>query len=80
MADQQSRTVPETFVFTCGDCATTWEATFQVMFFTDPMDTTGLTTQEYVDADGKALATPLADAVCAVCGSRRVRIASPSGE
>ncbi|MEI5102619.1 hypothetical protein RB200_34045 [Streptomyces sp. PmtG] len=78
MAEADPRTVLETFVFTCGRCGESWQATFQVMFFTDPMDTTGLTTQEYVDEAGRALRSPLADAVCARCGSREVRVTAPA--
>ncbi|MFI6461190.1 hypothetical protein [Streptomyces sp. NPDC050538] len=70
----ESRAVPETFAFTCGDCGHCWEATFQVMFFTDPTDAAGLTTQEYVDEEGKALRTPLADAICPKCGGRTVHV------
>jgi hypothetical protein len=70
----EPRSVPETFAFSCGDCGTTWEATFQVMFFTDPMDPTGLTTQEYVDEAGKAIRSPLADAICPRCGGRKVHV------
>ncbi|MEU5317311.1 hypothetical protein AB0G67_11360 [Streptomyces sp. NPDC021056] len=70
----EPRSVPETFAFACGDCGHTWEATFQVMFFTDPLDASGLATQEYVDEAGKAIRSPLTDAVCPTCGSRRVRV------
>ncbi len=78
----EPRAVPETFAFTCGDCGHCWEATFQVMFFTDPTDTTGLTTQEYVDEGEGPQVTPRrrdlpqvrrADGACA--GG----LASPSG-
>ncbi|MEU3241566.1 MULTISPECIES: hypothetical protein [unclassified Streptomyces] len=69
--------VSETFAFACRNCGHTWEAAFQVMFFTDPTDAAGLHTQEYVDEDGVAIRSPLADAVCTRCGSRRVRVASP---
>ncbi|MFD3839030.1 hypothetical protein ACFWWC_22645 [Streptomyces sp. NPDC058642] len=70
----EPRSVPETFAFVCGDCGHTWEAAFQVMFFTDPLDASGLTTQEYVDEAGKAIRSPLADAVCPRCGRRKVRV------
>ncbi|MET7488355.1 hypothetical protein [Streptomyces sp. NPDC005538] len=70
----EPRAVPETFAFTCGDCGHSWEATFQVMFFTNPTDAFGLTTQEYVDEEGRALRSPLADAICPECGGRRVRV------
>jgi DNA-directed RNA polymerase subunit M/transcription elongation factor TFIIS len=70
----EPRSVPETFAFACGDCGHSWEASFQVMFFTDPLDASGLTTQEYVDEAGKAIRSPLADAVCPECGSRRVNV------
>ncbi|MFI6335994.1 hypothetical protein [Streptomyces sp. NPDC050535] len=68
--------VSETFAFACGNCGHTWEATFQVMFFTDPLDPTGQTSQEYVDEDGTAVRSPLTDAVCVRCGSRRVRVSA----
>ncbi|WP_262059588.1 hypothetical protein [Streptomyces sp. STR69] len=70
----EPRAVPETFAFTCGDCGHSWEATFQVMFFTDPTDASGLTTQEYVDEEGRAMRSPLADAVCPKCGGRTVHV------
>ena len=70
----QPRSVPETFAFACGVCGHSWEATFQVMFFTDPLDASGLTTQEYVDEAGRAIRSPLTDAVCPRCGARKVRI------
>jgi hypothetical protein len=44
------------------------------MFFTDPLDASGLTTQEYVDEAGRAIRSPLTDAVCPRCGGRKVRI------
>ncbi|WP_326721827.1 hypothetical protein OHT59_22695 [Streptomyces sp. NBC_00243] len=68
--------VSETFAFACGNCGHTWRATFKVMFFTDPLDPTGQSTQEYVDEAGAAIRSPLTDAVCAVCGSRRVRVSA----
>jgi len=71
------RSVPETFAFACGGCGHAWEATFQLMFFTDPLDASGLTTQEYVDEAGRAVRSPLADAVCPRCGSRRVSLERP---
>jgi hypothetical protein len=74
MTAQPPRSVPETFAFACGDCGHTWEATFQVMFFTDPMDASGLTTQEYVDEAGRAMRSPLADAICPKCGGRKVHV------
>lgn len=70
----EPRSVSETFAFTCGDCGHTWEATFQVMFFTNPLDASGLTTQEYVDEAGRAIRSPLADAICPQCGGRRVHV------
>lgn len=70
----EPRAVPETFAFTCGDCGHSWETTFQVMFFTDPTDTTGLTTQEYVDEAGRAVRSPLAEALCPRCGGRNVQV------
>ena len=76
MAEGQPGAVSETFTFTCGDCGHVWEATFRLMFFTDPMDATGLTTQEYVDEAGRAVRSPLADAVCPECGGRRVRVSA----
>ncbi|MGW2642303.1 hypothetical protein [Streptomyces sp. NPDC001348] len=66
--------VPETFVFACGDCRHVWQAVFQVVFFTDP---TVLCTQEYVDEAGRALRSPLTDAVCPRCGGRKVRVTTP---
>lgn len=66
----------ETFAFACGNCGHRWEATFQLMFFTDPLDPTGQTGQEYVDEDGAAVRSPLSDAVCVKCGSRRVRVSA----
>jgi hypothetical protein len=71
---EEPRSVPETFAFACGGCGHTWEATFQLMFFTDPLDASGLTTQEYVDEAGKAIRSPLADAVCPRCGGRKVHV------
>lgn len=70
--------VPETFAFACGRCGKAWEATFQAVFFTDPIADPDLqSTQEYVDEAGRAVRSPLADAVCPRCGSRRVRITAP---
>jgi hypothetical protein len=70
--------VPETFAFICGSCGKAWEATFQAVFFTDPIADPDLqSTQEYVDEAGRAVRTPLADAVCPRCGSRKVRISAP---
>ncbi|MFJ8493426.1 hypothetical protein ACIRBZ_34545 [Streptomyces sp. NPDC094038] len=67
--------VPETFAFRCGRCGHGWEATFQAVFFTDPVADPELqTTLEYVDEAGRAVPSPLSDAVCPRCGSRRVRI------
>ncbi|NNN36033.1 hypothetical protein HLK59_37860 [Streptomyces sp. S3(2020)] len=71
---EEPRSVPETFAFACGDCGHTWEAGFELMFFTDPLDASGLTTQEYVDEAGKAIRSPLADAVCPRCGGRTVHV------
>lgn len=70
----EPRSVSETFAFACGECGHTWEAGFQVMFFTDPLDASGLTTQEYVDEAGRAVGSPLADAICPKCGGRRVQV------
>ncbi|OIJ62854.1 hypothetical protein [Streptomyces mangrovisoli] len=72
--------VPETFAFRCRDCGNAWEATFRVVFVTDPTADPagpGPGPQEYVDEAGRAMRTPLSDAVCARCGSRRVRVAAP---
>ncbi|MGW0631926.1 hypothetical protein [Streptomyces sp. NPDC002758] len=66
--------VPETFVFECRDCGHGWQVRFQTVFFTDP---TGLNTQEYVDEAGRAMRSPLTDAVCPRCGGRRVRVSAP---
>ncbi|MFF4359338.1 hypothetical protein [Streptomyces sp. NPDC001604] len=71
--------VPETYGFDCTHCGHTWTADFQLMFFTDPMDPSGLTTQEYVDEAGRAMRSPLADAVCPECGGRRVRVHAERG-
>lgn len=71
--------VPETYGFDCTDCGHTWRAVFQLMFFTDPMDPWALTTQEYVDEAGRAVRSPLADAVCPECGGRRVRVHAERG-
>ncbi|MET8451506.1 hypothetical protein [Streptomyces sp. NPDC005209] len=68
--------VPETFVFACRSCGHVWQAVFQVVFFTDP---TSLYTQEYVDEAGRAMRSPLIDAVCPRCGGRRVRVTAPGG-
>ncbi|MFJ1968127.1 hypothetical protein ACIO93_05615 [Streptomyces sp. NPDC087903] len=70
----EPRSVPETFAFACGTCGNTWRTAFLVMFFTDPLDPWGLTTQEYVDETGRAVRSPLSEAVCPRCGGRRVRI------
>jgi ribosomal protein S27AE len=70
--------VPETFAFSCGRCGEAWEATFQAVFFTDPIADPDLqSTQEYVDEAGRAVWSPLTDAVCPRCGSRKVRITAP---
>lgn len=66
--------VPETFVFGCAGCGHVWQAVFQVVFFTDPVS---LYTQEYVDEAGRALRSPLADAVCPRCGGRQVDVTTP---
>ncbi|MGW7255337.1 hypothetical protein [Streptomyces sp. NPDC054834] len=66
--------VPETFVFVCAGCGHVWQAVFQVVFFTDPVS---VYTQEYVDEAGRALRSPLADAVCPRCGGRQVRVTTP---
>ena len=73
------RSVPETYGFFCEACGRAWKATFQLMFFTDPLDPSGLTTQEYVDEAGRAVRSPLADAVCPECGGRRVRVHAERG-
>ncbi|WP_105971738.1 hypothetical protein [Streptomyces geranii] len=62
----------ETFAFRCLDCATTWNRTFEVIPLPDPAGC--LNPLEYVDEDGRAMRTPLTDAVCAACGSRKVRV------
>lgn len=64
----------ETFAFACGKCGETWERTFEVVFLPDPVSPNP---QEYVDEDGKAMRSPLTDAVCGTCGSRKVRVTSP---
>jgi hypothetical protein len=74
MGEGVPSSVTESFAFACARCGHAWQATFRLMFFTDPTDPTGLTTQEYVDEAGRAIRSPLADAVCPVCGGRRVRI------
>ncbi|MER5755467.1 hypothetical protein [Streptomyces sp. NPDC002088] len=79
MSDADPGPVSETFAFTCGDCGHVWETVFRVMFFTDPTDASGLTTQEYVDEEGRAVRTPLSKAACPDCGGRRVRVTSPGG-
>lgn len=66
--------VPETFVFACGHCGYVWQAVFQVVFFTDP---TSLDTQEYIDEAGRAVRSPLSDAVCPRCSWRNVHITTP---
>ncbi|MGW2716968.1 hypothetical protein [Streptomyces sp. NPDC001492] len=71
--------VPETYGFDCRDCGHTWKADFQLMFFTDPLDPSGLTTQEYVDEAGRAVRSPLVEAVCPECGGRRVRVHTERG-
>ncbi|WP_405866816.1 MULTISPECIES: hypothetical protein [unclassified Streptomyces] len=71
--------VPETFRFACADCGHVWTTTFQLMFFTDPLDTSGLTTQEYVDEEGRAVRSPLTEAVCPKCGGRKVRVREVRG-
>lgn len=76
MAEEQPGAVSETFTFACRSCGHAWQAAFQVVFFTDPLDATGLTTQEYVDEAGRAIRSPLADAVCPECGGRRVRVSA----
>lgn len=73
----EPREVAETFAFACGNCGHAWEAGFRVMFFTDPLDTLGLTTQEYVDEAGRAVRSPLTEAVCPECGGRRVQVRLP---
>jgi len=70
----EPREVAETFAFACAGCGHGWEATFRLMFFTDPMDLSGLTTQEYVDEAGRAVRSPLTDAVCPKCGGRKVSV------
>ncbi|MFJ3230712.1 hypothetical protein [Streptomyces sp. NPDC086787] len=66
--------VPETFVFVCARCGYMWQEEFQVVFFTDPVS---LDTQEYVDEAGRAMRSPLSDAVCERCGGRNVRVTTP---
>ncbi|MER7968955.1 hypothetical protein ABTX35_08140 [Streptomyces sp. NPDC096080] len=74
---EQPHEVPETFAFTCGSCGHHWEAAFRLLFFTDPLSPTGGTTQEYVDEAGRAVRSPLTDAVCPRCGGRRVTVLEP---
>ncbi|MFJ2608376.1 hypothetical protein ACIQOU_27230 [Streptomyces sp. NPDC091279] len=74
---EQSPEVPETYAFTCGTCGYGWQATFELLFFTDALDPAGGTTQEYVDEAGRAVRSPLTDAVCPRCGGRRVRVDEP---
>ncbi|MFJ5173195.1 hypothetical protein ACIP68_05025 [Streptomyces griseoviridis] len=71
---EQPHEVPETFTFVCGSCGQSWEATFRLLFFTDPLAPTGGATQEYVDEAGRSVRSPLTDAVCPRCGGRRVRV------
>ncbi|MFE9773412.1 hypothetical protein ACFYOV_17355 [Streptomyces sp. NPDC005931] len=66
--------VPETFVFVCGGCGFVWQAVFQVVFFTDP---TSLYSQEYVDEAGRAVRSPVDEAVCPRCRGRTVRVTTP---
>ncbi|MEV3853351.1 hypothetical protein AB0J38_03395 [Streptomyces sp. NPDC050095] len=78
MTDAESRTVTETFAFTCGDCGKTWKHTFRITPLPAPLDATGQTTLEYVDeATGQAVRTPLSEAVCPKCTSRKVHVVSP---
>ena len=77
MTDAESRTVSETFAFTCGDCGNTWKTTFQITFLPAPLDPTGQGTLEYVDETGKAMKSPLTDAVCPKCTGRTVHVMSP---
>lgn len=62
----------ETFAFTCLACGTAWNRTFEVIVLPDPAGC--LNPLEYVDEDGRAMRSPLTDAVCATCGSRKVRV------
>ncbi|MGW3645980.1 hypothetical protein [Streptomyces sp. NPDC000878] len=62
----------ETFAFACLDCGTAWNRTFEVIVLPDPAGC--LNPLEYVDEDGRAMRSPLTDAVCAACGSRKVRV------
>ncbi|MGW1720945.1 hypothetical protein [Streptomyces sp. NPDC002156] len=62
----------ETFPFTCLACGKAWNRTFEVIVLPDPAGC--LNPLEYVDEDGRAMRSPLTDAVCATCGSRKVRV------
>lgn len=65
-------TLTETFAFTCLDCGATWNRTFDLVSLFDPSGC--LNPLEYVDEDGRAMHSPLTDAVCGTCGSRKVRV------
>ncbi|NEC84736.1 hypothetical protein [Streptomyces sp. SID12501] len=62
----------ETFAFRCLDCGATWNRTFEVVLQPDPAGC--LNPMEYVDEDGRATHSPLTDAVCGTCDSRKVRV------
>jgi hypothetical protein len=63
----------ETFAFRCLDCDAAWNRTFEVVvLLPDPAGC--LNPMEYVDEDGRAMHSPLTDAVCGTCGSRKVRV------
>ncbi|MEH0420313.1 hypothetical protein [Streptomyces sp. B21-083] len=62
----------ETFAFVCLDCGAAWTRTFDLVSLLDPAGC--LNPLEYVDEDGRAMPSPLTDAVCGACGSRKVRV------
>lgn len=69
---RMSENLTETFAFTCLDCGATWNRTFDLVPLFDPAGC--LNPLEYVDEDGRAMHSPLTDAVCGTCGSRKVRV------
>ncbi|ELP65458.1 hypothetical protein ACKI1I_02215 [Streptomyces turgidiscabies] len=62
----------ETFAFACLECGAAWNRTFDLVSLFDPAGC--LNPLEYVDEDGRAMHSPLTDAVCGACGSRKVRV------
>ncbi|WP_405818982.1 hypothetical protein OG241_27950 [Streptomyces sp. NBC_01390] len=62
----------ETFAFVCLDCGASWNRTFDLVPLLDPAGC--LNPLEYVDDEGRAMHSPLTDAVCGACGSRKVRV------